>query len=404
MDFTFGEEQVLVRDLAREILASEITLERLKAIEAEGAAFSPALWSQLAAANLLGIAVPEAQGGMGLSLLELCALLQEIGRAVAPVPTLASLALAGLPLARAGTKAQQERWLPALARGEAILAAALVDAGSADPAAPATRAGARARASGSTARSSASRWRTPRSSCWCRPPATPARASSCSIRARPACGSRSGSARDAGRASPLTLDGSRGGAGRARRRGLRRRRAAALAGRRGAGRVAATQIGVSERALEITARYVKQRVQFGAPIGSFPAVQHRGADAWIDLEALRWTTWRAVWKLAHGERPPRGAGREVLGGRRRRADRDGDPASARRHGRRSRLSRPPPLPVVEGARARARRRHAAPRAPRPRAGPQRAAGAAMTAKSPALSRIQVGDALPELRVPLTSQR
>jgi alkylation response protein AidB-like acyl-CoA dehydrogenase len=46
---------------------------------------------------------------------------------------------------------------------------------------------------------------------------------------------------------------------------------------------------------------VKQRVQFGAPIGSFTAVQHRCADAWIDLEALRWTTWRAAWKLAAGE-------------------------------------------------------------------------------------------------------
>ena len=86
MDFTLGEEHVLVRDLAREILARETTPELLKAIEAEGAEYSPALWSQLAAANLLGIAVPEALGGMGLSLLELCALLQETGRAVAPVP------------------------------------------------------------------------------------------------------------------------------------------------------------------------------------------------------------------------------------------------------------------------------------------------------------------------------
>ena len=93
MDFTLGEEHVSVRDLAREILARETTPELLKALEAEGADHSPALWSQLAAANLLGIAVPEALGGMGLGLVELCALLQETGRAVAPVPVLASLAL-----------------------------------------------------------------------------------------------------------------------------------------------------------------------------------------------------------------------------------------------------------------------------------------------------------------------
>ena len=79
MDFTLGEEHVSVRDLAREILARETTPELLKALEAEGADHSPALWSQLAAANLLGIAVPEALGGMGLGLVELCALLQEPG-------------------------------------------------------------------------------------------------------------------------------------------------------------------------------------------------------------------------------------------------------------------------------------------------------------------------------------
>jgi alkylation response protein AidB-like acyl-CoA dehydrogenase len=64
--------------------------------------------------------------------------------------------------------------------------------------------------------------------------------------------------------------------------------------------VAALQLGVCERALEITARHVSQREQFGVPIGSFQAVQQRAADAWIDLAALRWVTWRAAWKLASG--------------------------------------------------------------------------------------------------------
>jgi alkylation response protein AidB-like acyl-CoA dehydrogenase len=62
----------------------------------------------------------------------------------------------------------------------------------------------------------------------------------------------------------------------------------------------ATQIGVSERALEITTNHLRERVQFGAQIGSFPAVQQRAADAWIDLQAIRWTAWRAAWRLAEG--------------------------------------------------------------------------------------------------------
>jgi alkylation response protein AidB-like acyl-CoA dehydrogenase len=60
------------------------------------------------------------------------------------------------------------------------------------------------------------------------------------------------------------------------------------------------QLGVSERALDMTARYVRERVQFGVPIGSFQAVQHRAADCYIDLEAMRWTTWRAALQVAEG--------------------------------------------------------------------------------------------------------
>ncbi|GAA2643548.1 acyl-CoA dehydrogenase family protein [Paractinoplanes durhamensis] len=64
----------------------------------------------------------------------------------------------------------------------------------------------------------------------------------------------------------------------------------------------ATQLGVVERALEMTAEYARTRVQFGRPIGSFQAVSQRLADAWIDVEALRLTLWQAAWLLSE-ERP-----------------------------------------------------------------------------------------------------
>jgi alkylation response protein AidB-like acyl-CoA dehydrogenase len=300
MDFTLGEEHVLVRDLAREILARETTPELLKALEAEGKAHSPALWSQLAAANLLGIAVPEALGGMGLSLLELCALLQETGRAVAPVPALAALALAGLPLARAGTQAQRERWLPPLARGEAILTAALTDADSSDPAAPATR----ARREGDRFLLEGEKREVPAAGAAqlvLVPAATDAGPRiflvdplAAGVKVEKRLGSGRRPSFDL-RFSAATAQDVLGGPDFDAAELLRWLDDVALVA------LAATQVGVSERALEITADYVKQRVQFGAPIGSFPAVQHRCADAWIDLESLRWTTWRAAWKLAHGE-------------------------------------------------------------------------------------------------------
>ena len=64
--------------------------------------------------------------------------------------------------------------------------------------------------------------------------------------------------------------------------------------------ICATQVGVSEKALELTTAHVREREQFGVPIGSFQAVQHRCADSYSDIEAMRWVTWRAAWKLASG--------------------------------------------------------------------------------------------------------
>jgi alkylation response protein AidB-like acyl-CoA dehydrogenase len=69
----------------------------------------------------------------------------------------------------------------------------------------------------------------------------------------------------------------------------------------------AIQLGVTERALRIAASYTTEREQFGRPIGSFQAVQQRMADAFIDVEAIRWTMWQAAWLLAQGRR----AGREA---------------------------------------------------------------------------------------------
>jgi alkylation response protein AidB-like acyl-CoA dehydrogenase len=62
----------------------------------------------------------------------------------------------------------------------------------------------------------------------------------------------------------------------------------------------ALQLGVLERALELTSAYARDRVQFGRPIGSFQAVTQRLADAYIDVEAVRLTMWQAAWRLAAG--------------------------------------------------------------------------------------------------------
>jgi len=120
MEFAYSEDQTSIRDLARGILEKELNMDRLKAIEARGEWFDSALWKTLAAAGLLGLVVPEEQGGMGFGVLELCVLMEEIGRAVAPLPLLPTLVLGALPIARFGTSAQKNEWLPAVAAGEMV--------------------------------------------------------------------------------------------------------------------------------------------------------------------------------------------------------------------------------------------------------------------------------------------
>jgi 3-oxocholest-4-en-26-oyl-CoA dehydrogenase beta subunit len=60
----------------------------------------------------------------------------------------------------------------------------------------------------------------------------------------------------------------------------------------------AVQLGVCERAIELTAEYAKQRVQFDRPIATFQAVGQRLADGFIDVEGIRLTTWQAAWRLS----------------------------------------------------------------------------------------------------------
>ncbi len=301
MDFSFTEEQEAIRALAAEILGAELTQERLRAAEREADWSDAALWQKLAEANLLGVAIPEAYGGMGMGFLELCVLLEQVGRHVVPGSWLATLVHGALPLAEFGTEAQKQAWLPRVAAGKACLSAALEDAGSAEGAPPATRArregaavvldGRKRAAAGAGAGD------------LLLVPASDERGVAIYLVERGAAGlSLAAAVTSAG--EPLfdvTLSRVRVGA-EARLGGPGADGAAILAwlAPRVLTALAALQVGVSERALRLTADYVKERVQFGVPIGSFQAVQHREADGFIDLEAMRWTLWRAAWRLVEG--------------------------------------------------------------------------------------------------------
>jgi acyl-CoA dehydrogenase len=304
MDFTQNENQRELAALVRTILTERLTQERLREVEAGGDRFDPALWADLAAAGVLSAALPEPAGGAGLGLLEQCSALTEIGRAVAPVPYLASVLLGAGAIAAFGRRDQQDRWAGPAGRGEVLLTAALSEDDGGDPRSPAAWA---ERADGGwllTGTKTAV-------------PAGPL-ADLILVPAATAGGVAVfmvEPASDGVTVQPQQLvDGD--SAGRLELAGVLLSDDRVLGGPEygtAAGPqitgwlvsaatvgLCALQLGITEWALELTAEYATSRVQFGRPIGSFQAVAQRLADAYIDVEAIRLTMWQAAWRLAEG--------------------------------------------------------------------------------------------------------
>jgi alkylation response protein AidB-like acyl-CoA dehydrogenase len=297
MDFSLNEDQQALRELARKILEELATHERLKAVKATPERIDRELWRELAKANLLGVAIDERFGGNGGGLTELAIVLEEIGRAVAPVPVYPTLVLGALPIAAFGSDALRAKWLPRVAAGEAILAHALVDDRPRDVVT--------ARRDGDAFVLSGKR---------------------SLVQAAHVADAILVPAKHESSATLFVVD--------ARAQGLRQERvettdeqlrphlhlenvrvaADAVVGAPGRGAqilawleqratlaLCAMQVGVAERALQITARYATERVQFDRPIGSFQAVHTRAGDAFVDVQAMRLTTLRALHLLEQGE-------------------------------------------------------------------------------------------------------
>ena len=298
MDFSYNEAQTALRDLAQKIFNDLAAPDRLREIEARDPVFDETLWHELAKANLLGLALPEEAGGSGFGFFDLCLLLQESGRAVAPVPLVPTLVGGALPIARHGSDAQKRRWLPAIAQGEAILSAAIIEPESSDPRNPQTRAvrtetgwrleGTKTNVAGG-----------PLAHAFLVPARVEdGRVGIFIVEAQaPELLVRPQQTSDRQPHALLELTGVEIGADD--HLGSLEEGQAVLDHWIDHLTVAhcAVQLGVSERGLEMTAEYARERVQFGRPIGSFQAVHQRAADAYIQVEAMRLALWEAAWQL-----------------------------------------------------------------------------------------------------------
>lgn len=296
MQLALSEDQELLAKTAADFAAERSPVSRFRALRdaADPVGFSKALWKEMAELGWLGIPFPEAHGGAGMGLAELLLVLEPLGRGLAPEPFLGTLLLGGQALLLGGSEDQQRRWLPRVIAGDAFLTLAWQERGSRyDLRCVATRAERR----GGTWRLSGEKLQVPDA----------AVADALVVVARSAGGERDASgislflveagARglevepqqrvDARPVARLRLDGVQVGAeailGDAGQGG---ELLEAVVDRAAVGLCAEMLGGMSE-AFERTLAYLKQRVQFGVPIGSFQALKHRAAELFIEIELAR---------------------------------------------------------------------------------------------------------------------
>jgi alkylation response protein AidB-like acyl-CoA dehydrogenase len=126
VDLTFTEEQDLLRATVRDLCQKHSSPEIVRQLEGDPMGYRPELWTELAATGLLGLTIPDAEGGAGLTALELVVAYEEFGRALCWSPHFTS-GVIGASVIGQGSDEQRAEWLPRIASGQVVLTAAWLE-------------------------------------------------------------------------------------------------------------------------------------------------------------------------------------------------------------------------------------------------------------------------------------
>lgn len=299
----------LLRDTAARFVERECGPEVVARLEEDPLGYAPEHWRRMAELGWLGLLVPEEHGGAGFGLRELAIIVETLGAAGLPSPLFATVVEAGSLIALAGDAQQRRRWLPAIAAGEALLSVALLEPG-AELAAPGVQTRATELAAGFRVRGA--KLFVPYAH----------------VASHLVCVARTADAPEA--LSLLLVPRDAPGVQLTRLRTTNGDpqfavtfadvdvpRSALLGGPgaawphveamldRGAALKCVELVGLGRRALDLTLAFVRERVQFGQPIGTFQAVHHHCADMSCLLEQARVLTAQATWALAEGHEAAR---------------------------------------------------------------------------------------------------
>ena len=309
MDLGLDEQQEMLKNFARDFLEKECPESLVREMEEDEKGYSPQLWKGMAQQGWMGLVIPEKYGGTDMNLCELVVLLEEFGRALVPGPFISTVVLGGMPIMDAGTDAQKDQFLPKIASGDLIMTMALTV-----PSAKWTADGVTltAKKEGGDYVLNGTKLFVP-----------DAHVSDYMIVV-----ARTGPSGKDGEdgITLLLVDSKSPGIKFEQLKTIAADKqsevtfenvkvpAANLLGQEGKGwgivektqKVAtvaacAYLVGLSQMDFDTTLNYAKERVQFGRPIGSFQAIQHKLADAVIDVDGSRFITYKAAWSLQEGE-------------------------------------------------------------------------------------------------------
>ena len=303
MDFGFSEEQEMLRQSARAMLERECPPALVRRMMEDERGYSPELWRRMAELGWLGLVLPADFGGAGLDYVDLAVLVEEMGRVLLPSPFLSTLMFADA-IAGAGSTAHRQRLLPAIASGELVATTAYLEsAGSWSEAAiamSARKSGAgfvldgeklfvndahsaghflvAARTGGRNGGVSLFAIDAKRAGVEVKP-----------LKAMDQTRRLAAVALRSVKASPADLVGELHGGWAVLARAIDRAKVA----------LAAEMIGGAQKVLETAVAYSKVREQFGRPIGSFQAVQHKCADMMVAIETARSAIYYAAWAVSN---------------------------------------------------------------------------------------------------------
>lgn len=305
LDLTFNEEQEMLREMVRGVCTDVAPPESVRAMEDDPIGYTPEFWKQLADLDLIGLLIPIANGGSGMSLLEGAVLYEEFGRSLAPSPHFVSAVLAANAVVRAGSMLQTSDLLPRIVSGERVVTTAWLepDRGFGPKGIALT-----AEADGDGFVLNGTKWHVPFA----------AAADTLLVLARTGEQETDIDLFLVDRSAPgvsleqyttiasdtqyaVTFDGVQVSA-------------ADRVGQAGTGwatwsdvmldgmiLMAAQAVGGAKYALEITVQYAKDRVQFDKPLGAFQAISHYLADASTAVDGAEILVHEAAWARANGK-------------------------------------------------------------------------------------------------------